>query len=230
MRKRPFLKNKSILVNSEDKKNWLFFGGMFLLVVLSVGATYYRYIVARDYFVTFEAPCDPEGESCFLYECDPSVEGAECSENPEDNTYYYKNIQKKAYALQSCVGNLGDCLEATCVEGERDCMEMQCGSVNAGPDGKCYGPGLIEEDMTDSNEASMDDGTAIGHSEGVSEDGAMVGDEVTNEEGEDIVDDDGDTLDEDMDMREGVIDGSGDADTPTQDNQGSIQNDGHTLQ
>ncbi len=208
-------------MNSKNKKNWLFFGGMALLIVLSVGATYYRYVVARDYFVTFEAPCDPEVESCFLYECDPEAVDAECSGDPAEDTYYYKNMQKKAYALRNCVGDPGGCVEATCAEGEEDCMEIQCGSLNANSDGECYGPGLIGEDAT------MDDDTATDDSEEVTDQDTAVGDGVVDEEDEGMVEDG--NMDEDTDKREDVIDGSGDGSASIQDNQQSTGNDGNTL-
>jgi hypothetical protein len=146
-------------VKSENRKNKIFFFGLFFLIFTSVGITYYRYIIALDYFVLLQTSCDPAVESCFLYECDPTAEDAECSENPADDAYYYKQIEKKAYALQSCVQDLEGCSEATCQEGEENCTEIQCDISLEESGGVCYGPGLIveEEDKSVGEEEKSDE-------------------------------------------------------------------------
>lgn len=144
-------------MKNEHIKNRIFFFGLFFLIFTSVGITYYRYIVSLDYFVLLETVCDPVTESCFFYECDPNAEDAECSENPEDDSYYYKKIQKKAYALQSCGEDLKGCAEIICAEGEKDCTEIQCDISLEESGGVCYGPGLIIEKEEEGGEVENGD-------------------------------------------------------------------------
>ncbi len=56
-----------------------FFYIVIIFIVLSVSASYYRFIITNDYIVSFEGWCDPEYESCFTgsyydEECDCDVE------------------------------------------------------------------------------------------------------------------------------------------------------------
>lgn len=140
------------------KKNGWFFGGMFLLIALSVGVTYYRYVVSLDYLVVLEVSCDPQVESCFLYECDPEEEWAECSENPADDSYYYKYIKKKGYAVVECVNGLEGCEEISCAEDEEDCTEILCEDSSFEElSNACHGPDftLPTEDLIDGENEAM---------------------------------------------------------------------------
>lgn len=134
------------LVKSENIQNKWFLWGLFFLIFISVGITYYRYVVQLDYFVLLQVSCDPTVESCFFYECDPKAEDTECFEDPAEEAHYYKKIEKKAYALKTCVENLEGCVEATCKEGEENCIEIQCDISLEESGGVCYGPGLILEE------------------------------------------------------------------------------------
>ena len=71
-----------------DKKNKIFFIVVFLLLFGSVGATYLRIVVFKNYIVEAQADCDPETEKCFVWECDPAsaVEGEACSGDDIENS------------------------------------------------------------------------------------------------------------------------------------------------
>lgn len=107
-----------------DTKSKIFLAIFFTFIILITGLTFYKYIVAKDYYVKVEADCDPEIESCFVYECDPA-EDTQCPEDPVARVYYYKIIEKKAYAIPLCDPNNMACPPLACNDGE-DCTEIYC--------------------------------------------------------------------------------------------------------
>lgn len=90
----------------------------FVLVVLFL--TYYKIFISKNYEISFEVSCDPEKESCFIYECDPITEG-DCSDQPVD---YYKLIERKAFDIEKCSDGDVDCL--SCKENEINCSVVLC--------------------------------------------------------------------------------------------------------
>jgi hypothetical protein len=115
-----------------DKKSKIFFVVFFLLIVGSVGVTYYRYFIVRDYMITAQASCDPFTEACFVYVCDPTAE--ECTGDPEQDTSYYKNITRNAKNIPLCNPSDEDCTALTCPPGEADCTLTLC-DPDTVPDG-----------------------------------------------------------------------------------------------
>jgi len=118
--------------NMEQKSNLgnkIFYIILALLLVGSVGASFYKIVILKNYQIVAEVSCDPAIEKCFAYECDPTTE--ECSENPEENISYYKNISKKAatiYACEQTSEKLGCNEGLSCTEGEADCSYIFCNS------------------------------------------------------------------------------------------------------
>jgi len=108
-----------------DNKSKIFFAVFFTLIVGSVFATYYRYVMVRDYIIEAEAPCDPYSESCFVYVCD-SEAGEECTGDPEEDTSYYKVIHRNAKNIPLCDPNDEDCEALVCPVGEADCEISLC--------------------------------------------------------------------------------------------------------
>ena len=117
----------------KQEKKWpnvLFFAVFGLLIFGSVAFTYYRIVMARDYFITAEADCDPTIEKCFVYVCDPTA-GEECTGNPEEDTSYYKIMKRKAFNVPLCDPNVDkDCEALICPEGEKDCNYELCEEGN----------------------------------------------------------------------------------------------------
>lgn len=107
-----------------DRKSKIFFVVFFLLIVGSIGATYYRYFILRDYMITAQADCDPYTEHCFVYVCDPSAE--ECTGDPEEDTSYYQNISRNASNIPLCDPADEECEALVCPAGEADCTVMLC--------------------------------------------------------------------------------------------------------
>ncbi len=90
------------------------------LCVIAIVASFYRFMVLRDYMVTYEGVCDPATHSCFLACVDDS-----CSE-----TYYYSLVQKRSQdVMAQCGPDITDCeLASVCVESDRECSIEYCDS------------------------------------------------------------------------------------------------------
>jgi hypothetical protein len=111
-------------MTSTDKQSKIFFLALFLLIALSVGVSYYRFFVAKDYIIEAEAECDPAAEACFVYVCDPQAE--ECSGDPEEDTSYYKVVHRKAANIPLCDPSAESCDALVCQPDEKDCEETLC--------------------------------------------------------------------------------------------------------
>ncbi|HEY0979221.1 MAG TPA: hypothetical protein VGE23_00020 [Candidatus Paceibacterota bacterium] len=111
------------------------------LIALSAAASYYRFILASDYMVSYEGECDPATESCF--------EG--CEDDTCETTYPYTQMQKYAADLEaSCGPDITDCEAASvCLPTDRDCSITYCDAESLGEDEACYpaeeGPAEEEE-------------------------------------------------------------------------------------
>jgi hypothetical protein len=107
-----------------DKKSkilmWIFVGAL----IISVGVTYYRYVVKRDYIIFAHAPCDPKTESCFYAPC----EGIDCP--AEADIEYYKKINKKAFNIELCDSENPECKPLVCQPNEKDCEITNCTEDN----------------------------------------------------------------------------------------------------
>ena len=115
-------------IKSGNKANIIFYTILILLILGSVGVTFYRIVILKDYQIVAQVSCNPIFEKCFVYECDPEYDG-ECSENPEENISYYKNISKKANTIYLCEQTdekIGCDEELGCTEGEADCLYTYC--------------------------------------------------------------------------------------------------------
>lgn len=121
-----------------DKKTKLFFFIFFLALATSIGATYYRIVVARDYVILAQADCDPTTENCFVYECDPEAE--ECSGIPEEDIWYYEKVSRKAANIPLCNPDEEDCEALVCPEGEEECEVAFCDEATKTDDETCSDP------------------------------------------------------------------------------------------
>ena len=124
----------------------IFFAVFFGLIFAVVGITYHRYLILKDYYIQVEAECDPAREKCFIYECDPSEEGGECPEDPEEGISYYKLIKKKAFAIPDCDPASLDCPKLFCAP-EEDCEETLCEEESLEEGEKCSDPETYLEEQ-----------------------------------------------------------------------------------
>jgi hypothetical protein len=120
--------SKSISFSLE--KSFLF---LFLLLVIgSVLGTYYRTMIKKDYPVIVQTECDPYTEKCFVHICDPSpeVDGGVCTGDSFKDTWFTKNITRKASNIPLCDPNDNNCLALICQENESDCEYELCNENN----------------------------------------------------------------------------------------------------
>jgi hypothetical protein len=150
-----------------DKKTKIFYTIFFVLILISVAVTFYRYVILKDYQIVAEVSCDPTEEICYFYEgvvCDDPID-TECV--PEE-AYDYKIISKNAANIYACeqTDEKIDCgEELSCLEGEENCEYTYCDSENLEEWEVCSEP--VEEDIdilldgSNSDEVIIDDTEAI---------------------------------------------------------------------
>lgn len=103
--------------------NKIFYTVLILLIIGSVGFTFWRIVIQKNYQIVAEVSCDPTTESCLHYDgvvCDDPAD-TECV--PEE-AYDYKLISKNAasiYACEQTEEKVGCSEELSCLEGEADC-------------------------------------------------------------------------------------------------------------
>ena len=91
---------------------------LILLTVAAVFSSYTRFVVDKDYLVSYEGVCDPGRETCFI-----GCEDEECIEQ-----YYYSKIEKYAQDLYAQCGKDTMGCEASnrCLPNDRECSIMYC--------------------------------------------------------------------------------------------------------
>jgi len=110
-----------------DKKSKILLWILILAAIVSVGITFYKTIIKKDYLISEQISCNPQIESCFVSRCDPTIdEGCELDES----TTYYKIIEKKAANILLCDPNSESCSELTCGLDEGDCTITLCKPEN----------------------------------------------------------------------------------------------------
>jgi hypothetical protein len=115
----------------------------FLAVILSVGVSFLRFFVLRDYMIQAQASCDPRTEVCFIYHCDPSAE--ECTGDEVADTSYYKLIDRNAQFIPTCNPTSEGCAALECPVDEPGCVVTFCTPDN--PDGiECTTPETYREE------------------------------------------------------------------------------------
>lgn len=113
-------------------------GIFFLLIVLSVGFTYYRIMLKRDYVIEAQTDCDPTAEKCFVYHCDSTVE--ECTGDETQDTSYYKIARRKANMVSNCDPADENCQPFVCSENEKDCEDIFCSEQTKQEGDECNDP------------------------------------------------------------------------------------------
>jgi len=119
-----------------DKKSKVLFWIFGILLVASIGITFYKYIVKKDYIIMAHISCDPQTESCFYASC----EGADCPAQID----YYKIINKKAYNIELCDPAVEDCNPLVCKEGEKDCEIISCSADTLSEGEECSTSSVTE--------------------------------------------------------------------------------------
>jgi hypothetical protein len=102
------------------------------LAVLTISASFYRYVVTKDFLVTYEIDCDPAISICYV-----GCEDDACTEE-----YYYQEIERYAPTLLGlCGADISECDAAnTCMINEVQCTLASCNPIKT--PGECVGPNL----------------------------------------------------------------------------------------
>ncbi len=142
-----------------DKKSKFFFVVFGLIILGSIGASYYRYMVKRDYAIESQADCDPTVERCFVHVCDPdpNVDGDSCTGNLDEDTWYTKNINRIAYNIPNCSQEDKNCTPSVCGIGELGCSYTLCNEGNVPEGDTCNSPqiyNLAHLEVETTNESS----------------------------------------------------------------------------
>jgi hypothetical protein len=104
-------------------KSKFFLTSSVFFVVVSVVLLLFRTFILMDYPISVQVSCDPSQDQCFVHVCDPDVES--CSGNLEEDTSYYKIVNKLASRMLECSGG-DDCPEPSCDTGEIGCEVVFC--------------------------------------------------------------------------------------------------------
>lgn len=90
------------------------------LIILAIAASFYRFMILKDYDISYEIECDPYSENCYVF----------CEEEDTDCTdpYYYNYVTRHASDIFPLCGNdVTDCEAANyCTEGESLCYVDYC--------------------------------------------------------------------------------------------------------
>ena len=128
--------------NKSKIGNRIFYTILTLLIIGSVGVTFYKIVIQKNYQITAETSCDPQAEKCFVRICDPATDDT-CPTKKEEQTTYYKIVSKKASNVAVCeatVEKIGCDTELSCTQGEPNCSYTFCAENNV-PDGEtCSSP------------------------------------------------------------------------------------------
>lgn len=184
-----------------DRKSKILLAVFVLLILGAVGATYYRIFIKKDYVISAEIDCDPLEENCYLWECDPEVDGEDvCTGDPEDDIWYYKILNRKAYNIPLCDPNDEDCEALVCPEEEEGCEVLNCEEGEEG----CVTPEQYIEENPDA--LLEDEECEEGDEECALEEGS---DEACDEENEACEEDSEVSGDEEAEAEEGEVSSEG---------------------
>ena len=92
------------------------------LLVVAIAASYYKYVVLRDFESVFYIPCEEEEEGCFVntYDCEEGMDLADCG-------YIYKALIVNQGLLDaSCTPDDGECLAEVCTNAPDQCKTVYC--------------------------------------------------------------------------------------------------------
>lgn len=120
-----------------------------LLVILSIGASFYKFFIARDYIIETQIDCDPTTEACFVSECDPTADT--CTGNPDEDTTYYKILNREAKNIPLCDETKELCEASECLVGEGSCSITLCGEGS-----KCSSPDSLLEKSKEDDSTILD--------------------------------------------------------------------------
>jgi len=60
--------------NKSKVGNRIFYTILILLILGSVGITFYKIVIQKNYQITAETSCNQQAEKCFVRTCDPATD------------------------------------------------------------------------------------------------------------------------------------------------------------
>lgn len=92
--------------------------GLIFLVTIFISASFFRFVVLKDYHVTYEVECDPTEKSCFIG----------CTDDNCAEEYLYYVVDKYAHdVVGECGNSVKDCeLAKTCQADNIFCEITYC--------------------------------------------------------------------------------------------------------
>jgi len=104
-------------------KKYLYKIIIIISILILVLFTYYNIFISHNYHISYEVPCNPFNESCFIRECNEET-SEDCAD--ENLNKYYKVIERKVFNSFKCEKDDYACL--TCPKYEIDCNTVICDS------------------------------------------------------------------------------------------------------
>jgi len=187
-----------------DTKSKIFFLAFILILEGSIFASFYRFVIAKDYIVENQEDCDPTLDKCFIWECDPNAidESEKCTGDPDNDTWYYKLSMRNAKNVPLCDPDKDEnCTPMICEPGEKDCYDVFCSdetNKQYEQEATCNDPveyvknnpeekeDADSEESADEEECAPDDQECLSASEddeseeNMDEDSENVGDEISS--------------------------------------------------
>lgn len=97
-----------------DKKSKILIVIVGLAILTSIGVSFYKYVVVKNYQIFAEMPCDPTIDNCFV-------------RTAEDNsTSTYKLLSRQASNIPLCDPAVETCRALTCEPNELNCEITTC--------------------------------------------------------------------------------------------------------
>lgn len=123
---------------------------LFPLCVLAIGFSFFRFMVAGNYMVSYEGECDPATHSCFTG----------CEDEGCTTVYYYSQVEKSASdVLAQCGPDITDCVEASvCLPSGMDCSVTYCSAESVSEGEACtqYHSTMVKEEGGDESKLEED--------------------------------------------------------------------------
>lgn len=130
-----------------DLSGRLFLVFVSVAIVAVIGATGWKFVIARDYDVVVEAACDPTEQTCHYRECSEVSNVGDC---PPNELEYYHVYVVKAHEFDTCAD--ASCA-AECEAGSITCTPIACGDYE---DDECSAEDLMVEETVPVEEESAD--------------------------------------------------------------------------
>ena len=160
----------------------------FALIAGVVAITFIKYFVAKDYYITAQANCDPTTAKCFIWKCDPNAtDGSEkCTGDSEKDTWYYQDVKKIANQIPLCDLNDDNCKALECDPG-MDCTVTLCDDVTKKEEGvDCNDPDEYNKEnppTSDEQACAPDDQSCVNADEPDSADNSATDDSAGSTDG-----------------------------------------------